>query len=222
MLRPRRAGFGSPFSAGSIPRPRRPSSWRAARDPEFKPQAQTAIILATAVMYLGILAIVTMFNTRLALGLAPSLVALSAAGLALAAFQHRRSGSPGRGKATTLPANPLALSTAALFAALFVAVSVATSFAKEHFGAGGVDAIAALVGITDIDPFVLNLASGSGVSVPIGVAVSAILIATASNNLLKAAYAVSFAGRRGNLPGAAAPVLLGAGAAGGAIWMASR
>jgi uncharacterized membrane protein (DUF4010 family) len=193
---------------------------RAGADPLFKPVAQTAIILATAVMYLRILVIVAFFNLPLALGLAPPLFALSFIALLLAALQHRRAGSEVSGKGVALPRNPLELSTAAAFAALFVVISIATSLAKTRFGDTGVETLAAIVGITDIDPFVLNLAAGSGTPVSVGVAASAILIASASNNLLKAAYAITFAGRRGSLPGSAALVLLAASAVGAAIWTA--
>ena len=58
------------------------------------------------------------------------------------------------------PANPLELVTAATFAALFVVISIATAWATQHFGSAGIYALAAIVGVSDIDPFVLNLAQG--------------------------------------------------------------
>jgi uncharacterized membrane protein (DUF4010 family) len=171
-------------------------------------------------MYLRILVIVAFFNLPLALSLAPPLVVLSLVALLLAALQHWRTGRESAGKSAAPPRNPLELLTAAAFAVLFVVISIATSLAKTHFGDTGVETLAAIVGVTDIDPFVLNLAAGSGAPVPVGVAASAILIATASNNLLKAAYAVAFAGRRGSLPAGAALVLLAASAVGAALWTA--
>jgi uncharacterized membrane protein (DUF4010 family) len=62
--------------------------------------------------------------------------------------------------------------------------------------------------VADIDPFVLNLAQGGTPGVPGGAIAAAILIATSSNNLLKAVYAASFAGGRATAPSVAALVAL--------------
>jgi len=93
-------------------------------------------------------------------------------------------------------------------AALFVAVSLLSNFIKGHFGITGLYTLAAVVGITDIDPFVLNLAQGGAGGLSSGVLGGAILIAASSNNLLKAVYAVAFAGWRASLPSVAALVAL--------------
>ena len=61
--------------------------------------------------------------------------------------------------------------------------------------------LAAVVGVTDIDPFVLSLAHGSEAALGRTTMAVAVLIAASSNNLLKAAYAVGFAGwRKGRWP----------------------
>jgi uncharacterized membrane protein (DUF4010 family) len=99
-----------------------------------------------------------------------------------------------------VPSNPLELSAAALFAVLFVAISIASTWAADHFGAAGLYVIAAIVGVTDIDPFVLSIAQGGASSLTGADAAVAVLTATASNNLLKAAYTVGFTGHRRGLP----------------------
>jgi uncharacterized membrane protein (DUF4010 family) len=81
-----------------------------------------------------------------------------------------------------VPSNPLELSAAALFAVLFVAISIASTWAANHFGATGLYAIAAIVGVTDIDPFVLSIAQGGASSLTGADAAVAVLTATASNN----------------------------------------
>ena len=53
-----------------------------------------------------------------------------------------------------------------------------------------------MVGVTDIDPFVLSLAQGGVDKLGLAVAALAIVIATSSNNVLKASYAVAFSRRR--------------------------
>ena len=123
-----------------------------------------------------------------------------ALGLVLAFAQYRRGGAP-RGESIKSDAadearNPLELSAAAVFAVLFVVISIVSSWVKEHFGTVGIDVLAAVVGVTDIDPFVLSLAQGVAAPLPVEAAASAVLIATASNNLLKAGYAAAFMGLR--------------------------
>src|SRR4029077_18895251 len=83
------------------------------------------------------------------------------------------------------PDNPLELSAALLFAVVFVIVSLATSWARTQFGHDGVWWLAAIVGVTDIDPFVLSLAQGGGEGLRLADLAGAVLIATSSNNLLK-------------------------------------
>jgi uncharacterized membrane protein (DUF4010 family) len=91
--------------------------------------------------------------------------------------------------------NPLALGAAAIFALLFVVNSVILTVVKSQFGVSGIYALAAIVGIADVDPFVLNLAQGGVAGVEITGLAAAILIAASSNNILKAVYAVGFAGK---------------------------
>ena len=61
---------------------------QAKADPALKRQAQAGITLATAIMYLRILAVVAIFNFELARVLAPALCALSLAGFAICALQY--------------------------------------------------------------------------------------------------------------------------------------
>jgi uncharacterized membrane protein (DUF4010 family) len=166
---------------------------RRSRDEGMTPELEAGIVAATAMMYLRVLVVCSIFN--LALGrllVAPFLVLAAISGV-LAALRYRTA------KASTLSTdlpNPLQLSTALLFALLFVAVSMLATLAENHLGPGGVFALAGVVGVTDIDPFVLSLAQGGAAGVGLSTAASAILIATSSNNVLKAVYAVVFSGRR--------------------------
>lgn len=107
-------------------------------------------------------------------------------------------------------ANPLELGAAAIFGFLFIAVSLASGFATSQFGTSGIYALAAIIGFSDIDPFVLNLAQGGAAGVANTALAAAILIAASSNNVLKAFYAISFAGGRTTAASAAALVFLAA------------
>jgi len=176
--------------------------------------AQAGITLATAIMYLRILAVVAFFNLALARALVLPLCGLSLAGLAICALQYRMA-QPAPRDATaaraTLPpsgGNPLELGPAALFAFLFVAVSLVSKWATTQFGTSGIYALAAIVGVTDIDPFVLNLAQGGASAMPNSALAAAVVIAASSNNVLKAAYAAFFAGGRATAGSAAVLLLL--------------
>jgi len=186
---------------------------QAKADPALKRQAQAGITLATAIMYLRILAVVAIFNVGLARVLALPLCVLSLAGFAICVLQYRldrpAKDAPAQGAlpvATTN--NPLELGAAAIFAALFVAVSVVSVMAQSKFGISGIYGLAAIVGVTDIDPFVLNLAQGGVSGEPSTALAAAILIASSSNNILKALYAASFAGGKATAASAVVLVVL--------------
>jgi len=175
-------------------------------------ELQAGITLASGVMYLRILAIVAVFNGILAWRLALPLCGLSLVALLICALQYWRAKrtSPRQMRTKPLPTggNPLALGSAALFSALFILVSLLSTWVKSQFGVSGLYSLAAVVGITDVDPFVLNLAQGGASGTPAETLAAAILIASSSNNILKAVYAAVFAGRRAVAGSAAALVFL--------------
>ena len=178
--------------------------------------AQAGITLATAIMYLRILVVVAFFNFTLALVLAPWLCGLSLVGLAICALQYRlgkpaaEDKQPGASSTRRLATNPLELGPAAVFAVLFIMVSLVSNWAKAQFGTSGIYTLAAIVGVTDIDPFVLNLAQGGTTGMSDSALAAAILIAASSNNILKALYAAFFAGGRATEASAIILVLLAA------------
>ncbi len=182
---------------------------QAKSDPSVVRQAQAGITLATGIMYLRILAVIAVFNITLARSLLIPLGALSLFALLITAivYRFRRPVTESAGPAAAAR-NPLELGPAVVFASLFVAVSLLSSFVKTHFGMTGIYSLAAVVGITDIDPFVLNLAQGGGAGLASNAVAAAVLIAASSNNLLKAAYAGLFAGWRASIPSVVALLVL--------------
>ena len=170
---------------------------RAGAEAAASRQTQTGIILATSIMYLRLLAVIAFFNPSLASDAAPRMAGLSAAGFVFAAgWYWFGPASRVQGAAAAEPINPLELTAAAIFAALFIVVSAASTWAVARFGAAGIYALAAIVGVSDIDPFVLSLAQNGSGAVTSATSVAAILIATSSNNLLKAVYVVVYSGGR--------------------------
>jgi len=73
----------------------------------------------------------------------------------------------------------------------------------------GIYSLAAIVGVTDIDPFVLSVAEGSVAHLDRTVTATAIVIAASSNDVLKAIYAAVFAGWRRSVGAVASLVMLG-------------
>jgi uncharacterized membrane protein (DUF4010 family) len=185
---------------------------QAKADASMRIHALAGITLATGVMYLRILVIVAVFNLTLARDLTAPLLSLSAGALLIAALQYRiRQPVREDPKRLAISQNPLELGVATIFAVLFVLTSLLSTWATAAFGNAGVYSLAAIIGVTDIDPFVLNLAQGGTAGVSSGAIAAAILIATSSNNLLKAVYAASFAGGRATAPSAAVLVALALG-----------
>jgi uncharacterized membrane protein (DUF4010 family) len=185
------------------------------------------IVVATAVMYLRLGVVVALFNVQFALALAPALAGLFAVGAAMSAYEWRRASATIADKNLSVPAaNPLQIPTAVVFALIFVVISVVSSWAQASFGRQGVFALAFLVGVTDIDPFVINVAQGGVANLSIGSISAAFLIAASSNNVVKAIYAVAFGGVKAARRPAVMLLLLAAcgfaAAAGYLVWPASR
>ncbi len=94
------------------------------------------------------------------------------------------------------PKNPLELGAALLFAVLFLAMLVATHLVVTYLGQAGVYSLAALMGVTDVDPFIMGMTQAGGATTSFTVAECAILIAAASNNLVKGIYAYTNSDRK--------------------------
>lgn len=149
-----------------------------------------SIIAATAVMYLRLIVITTVFNTTIAKMIVWPFLLFAVFGFVITWFYYHK-GSALKNVPEAQDKNPLELGTAFIFAGLFILMMVATSFVTQHYGTGGLKIFSFVTGFTDIDPFVLSLLTGK-YSVGNQEILSAILIATGSNNILKALYAIWF------------------------------
>jgi uncharacterized membrane protein (DUF4010 family) len=177
---------------------------KSMRSPEVAGQAAAGIMLAVSMMYLRLLALVAIFRFQSAVILAPLLLGLAGAAAAYGLWRRRQSPDteppqpvPGRdvGVEPELRRNPLELNSALLFAVLFAVVAFATKYVLVYFKDTGLRLLSFVVGFSDITPFVVSLLQGNyGIGdAPI---VQAVVIASASNNLLKLAYAYIFGIRR--------------------------
>jgi len=73
---------------------------------------------------------------------------------------------------------------------------ITTQWAIAHMGRAGLNTLAAIMGIVDVDPFVMGLTQATGAVIPLRVAAGAIVIAASSNNLAKGIYAYSFGDKK--------------------------
>ena len=155
------------------------------------------MLIASGVMYIRLVALLALFNRHLMALLALPFLIL--AGLAIAVgwtWSRRPDESADTVKREFEPNNPLELIAAFLFALLFLGMLVATQLAVTYLGRSGVNILAAVMGVTDVDPFIMGMTQAAGSLTPMKVAGAAVLIAAASNNLMKGIYAYSLADRK--------------------------
>jgi uncharacterized membrane protein (DUF4010 family) len=153
-------------------------------------------LIASGVMYLRLAGLVTMFNRNLMLTLGVPFALLAGVGVGAGWLWTRiPDATAGEVKREFEPKNPLELRAAFFFAALFLAILVATHLVVTYLGRAGVYTLAAVMGVTDVDPFIMGMTQSAGGVTSLKVASAAILIAAASNNLVKGIYAYWFSDR---------------------------
>jgi len=153
--------------------------------------------MASGMMYLRLAILVLLFNSSLIRSLGAPFLALGGAGL-LGGWVWTRlpDANTKETKREYEPKNPLEMGAAFLFALLFVVMLAATHLVVTYLGSAGVYTLAGVMGFTDVDPFIMGMTQSAGKSAPLAVAAAAILIAAASNNLIKGVYAFSWSDRR--------------------------
>ena len=153
-------------------------------------------LIASGMMYLRLAGLVTLFNRNLMTGLWLPFVTLAGAGLGLGWLWARLpDGKQGDVEREFEPNNPLELRAAFFFGALFLAMLIATHLVVTYLGRAGVYSLAMVMGCTDVDPFIMGMTQSAGSGTSLSVASAAILIAAASNNLVKGIYAYSLSDR---------------------------
>jgi uncharacterized membrane protein (DUF4010 family) len=154
-----------------------------------------AMLIASAMMYLRLAVLIALFNRNLIAMLAAPFVVLAAvAAVAGWLWSRLRDASSEEVQREYQPRNPLEFRAAFLFALLFLTVVVVTHFALTYLGKSGIYALASVMGIADVDPFIMSMTQSVNVTPPI--AATAILIAAASNNVAKGVYAYCLSDRR--------------------------
>jgi uncharacterized membrane protein (DUF4010 family) len=145
-------------------------------------------------MYLRLVASLMLFNRQLGTLLAPSFLVLAVVAIASGWFWSRRPDPEvSQVKREFEPHNPLERDAAFVFAGFFLAMLVTAHLAVTYLGRAGVRILAAVMGVTDVDPFIVGMTQAAGTLTPVPLAATAVLIAAASNNLVKGVYSYCLA-----------------------------
>jgi len=156
----------------------------------------SAIMIANGMMYLRILFLAFLFNVSVAKHLALPFLAMFLVCYLISLVRKPKNESSGYSLEDTATSgkNPLEFRTAAIFGVLFVVFALVTDFVQKTYGNSGIASLAYVVGITDIDPFLLNILQQKSGIEEMTIAL-AIINATNSNNLLKMVYAISLSSK---------------------------
>jgi uncharacterized membrane protein (DUF4010 family) len=155
------------------------------------------ILIASAMMYLRMTILLMLFSGTLVRLLAVPLIVLGGvAGITAWLWSRRQREKAPQSHGEVQPRNPLELRSAFVFAALFVTVLVISRLVTTHFGNRGIYGLAGIIGLVDVDAFILGMTQSTGALTPGSLAAKGILIAIASNNVAKGLYSYAFADRR--------------------------
>ncbi len=159
-----------------------------------------AIVAASGMMYLRLWILLMLFAAPLAHRLTAIFWGLGLAAIAVGAALTRYGRNdddcevePGDHRRDT---NPLEMTSAITFAVIFLTVLIVTQWVAGRFGNTGVLVLAGIMGAADVDPFILGLTQTVGVTLDIGTAALAVIVASAVNNLMKGVYAMIFGAPR--------------------------
>jgi uncharacterized membrane protein (DUF4010 family) len=161
-------------------------------DEDYKISA--AIILATTMMFIRIFILAILFNKAIALILAPSFAVFTIVSTLIALYYLRLDKIKNKDSITSYSiesnSNPLEIKTAFIFGVLFIVFAMLTGYINTNYGADGIKILSFVVGVTDIDPFIMNIFQGKW-NISNGIIAMAVINAVTSNNLLKMIYGIS-------------------------------
>ncbi|MBT4375953.1 MgtC/SapB family protein [archaeon] len=148
-----------------------------------------AVIIATAVTFIRIIFEVAVVNDALLPTLFLPMISMSIAGFLVAFIFFKRKRKVHKAKEIPLT-QPFAIKPALKFALLFVLILFVSKIAQMLFGSTGIYVTSILSGLADVDAITLSMSalSKSG-AVSNFVATTAIILAAASNTLVKAGIA---------------------------------
>lgn len=165
-------------------------------EPDNASRYWQAILLANAVQFPRVLAILGAVNPQLGQALTAPLTAMTAVGLALAYLTGRDAQTEAQ-RPTLRVRNPLRLGPALRFGALFAVIVLLEKVAAAAAGSAGVLAVSALGGAVDVDAAALSLSDlAQAGRVPLQTATLGTLLALGTNAVVKTMLAAQ-SGARG-------------------------
>ena len=154
--------------------------------------AAVGIIAATATLYPRILLETWVVNRELALRMALPIALIPAVAFSAAYLIGRKDGKEAPPEVTMT--NPLNFTVAIQFALAYMAVQWLMDLASAHYSTEGLYATSAVFGATDMDAITLSIARGPGAADTLK-GVTAVLLATLSNTVMKFLIVVFFGGK---------------------------
>jgi uncharacterized membrane protein (DUF4010 family) len=156
----------------------------ANKNPGRATMALQASLLASSMMYIRILVLVLVINSAFLPALWWKLTLLFLVGVVLS-FRLKPGKESGE---TTIPDlhNPFEIRPSMVFGVMFVLLMIATKLIEQRLGSAGLLTLSAVVGVTDIDPFILSVLHPSETMVRY--VATAIIIAMMSNTIAKSVY----------------------------------
>jgi len=170
---------------------------RAARyEPASAPLLAIGVLIACATMYLRMLLVAVLINAQMLQPMLIPVAVMAAIVYATALCYWWRSGQKQQKTKSTPFNNPLELKAAAGFGVLLALVTLLGRALKVWLGTTGIYMLAAASGVADVDAITLSLSRMSQDDMLPHVAVTAIVIAAAVNNLVKGGMAGVIGGRQ--------------------------
>lgn len=165
-------------------------SSRSKGDKGMERPAALAVVLASSIVFVRVLAVVAFVSLPLASTLVVPMLAMATVGFVVCAVLYRRSARPGEVEPLQFR-NPVSLSSAFEFALLFAAVLAGSKAASHYLGSAGVYAAALLAGSADMDAIALSMAELAGGQVTLPVAATAVVLAGITNTIVKGGMALA-------------------------------
>jgi len=147
--------------------------------------ALQASLLASSVMYLRIIVLIWILRPEYIHFIWLKALILSAIGFLMAFTTTDKLSKKENGSINNLH-NPFEIKPALIFAVLFVFLSGLTILVQKYYGSAGLLVLSGIIGLTDIDPFILSLINQT-INIET-LMTMAILISMMSNTLIKGIY----------------------------------
>ncbi len=158
--------------------------------PELSGSCAVAILAASTIMVIRVLAWVIIFNKAILPDLLVPALLIFLAGLGASLFFYKKQQSQAKTDTDIPLGEPLNLREAVFFGFLYTGILLLVSYANSQFGTKGIYISSAIAALTDIDAITISMSKLAGDSVSMLTAQNAILLATLCNTIVKIGIAL--------------------------------